>query len=110
MSHPVSRGGWHVENPWVFANYGQPQRMRGRVSPIVFQSQYPAPSHAYLGESVPTEVNETLVLQRRMYWLSVFSTVTGVLGLFYMWQTASRVGGVKQKLAANRRRSSRRSR
>lgn len=32
-----------VYNPWVFANYGQPQRQRGYVSPVVYQTRYPMP-------------------------------------------------------------------
>lgn len=32
-----------VYNPWVFANYGQPQRQRGYISPLVYQSRYPQP-------------------------------------------------------------------
>jgi hypothetical protein len=41
---------WGVTNPWVFANYGQPQRQRGYVSPVVFQTSGPVLRHAHLGE------------------------------------------------------------
>jgi len=38
-----------VMNPFVWANYGQPQRHRGYVSPIVFQSEPPKLQSIHLG-------------------------------------------------------------
>lgn len=47
---------WGVTNPWVFANYGQPQRMRGYVSPMVFQTAGPFLKSAHLGEDAADEL------------------------------------------------------
>lgn len=53
MSYKVNRAlgyqKWGVTNPWVFANYGQPQRKRGYVSPMVFQTAGPFLKSAHLG-------------------------------------------------------------
>lgn len=38
----------HVLNPWVFADLRQPQRMRGFVSPLVYQTRPPAIYHPNL--------------------------------------------------------------
>jgi hypothetical protein len=43
---------WGVTNPWVWANYGQPQRHRGYVSPMVFQTKEPFLQSAHLGAAV----------------------------------------------------------
>lgn len=37
-----------VLNPWVFADYGQPQRQRGQVSPLVYQTRPPTVYHPNL--------------------------------------------------------------
>ena len=53
MTYKVNRaigfGKWGVTNPWVFANYGQPQRHRGYISPMVFQTTGPFLESAHLG-------------------------------------------------------------
>lgn len=53
MSYRVNRAlgyqKWGVTNPWVFANFGQPQRGRGYVSPAVFQTAPPRLRTAHLG-------------------------------------------------------------
>lgn len=43
---------WGVTNPWVFANYGQPQRRRGYVSPMVMQTAPPRLRNYHLGQVV----------------------------------------------------------
>ena len=76
-----------VINPWVFANYGQPQRRRGYVSPFAFQSHAPMPRSAYLGETPATaEVDEPLRLMRRMHVLATLSTVFAGVGLLLMFK------------------------
>lgn len=53
MSYKVNRSlgyqPWGVTNPWVFADLSQPQRKRGRVSPMVFQTAGPFLKSAHLG-------------------------------------------------------------
>jgi hypothetical protein len=76
MSYRVNRAAgyqrWGVTNPWVWANYGQPQRQRGYVSPIVFQTQSPALRSAHLGDvtqdvaALLTRSDEELARARRM--------------------------------------------
>jgi hypothetical protein len=77
-----------VINPWVFADYGQPQRRRGYVSPFAFQSHAPMPRSAYLGETpaapATVEVDEPLRLMRRMHVLATLSTIFAGVGLLLM--------------------------
>jgi hypothetical protein len=88
-----------VLNPWVFANYGQPQRLRGYVSPVVFQTRASMPGSPYLGAtddvSVPltslipplplgpasSDPEEPIRIMRRMQVLSVLSVTIGAMGL-----------------------------
>ena len=55
MSYRVNRSlGYqpaYVMNPWVWANYGQPQRLRGQVSPMVAQTVPPYLTNWHLGEA-----------------------------------------------------------
>lgn len=102
-AHPRIRPGYErtrVLNPWVFANYGQPQRLRGYVSPVVFQSHASLPQSVYLGAVedmnvpvpfVPTAplvagVDESITIMRRMYVLSVLSVAIGAAGLLFSLQ------------------------
>lgn len=89
-----------VLNPWVFANYGQPQRLRGYVSPVVFQTGASIPGDPYLGTtdevpfvpSVPgtvhpsatSEPDEALQIMRRMHLLSILSVAIGAAGLYFV--------------------------
>lgn len=54
MSYRVNRAAGYqkpgVTNPWVFADFGQPQRRRGYVSPIVYQSREPGLRTIHLGD------------------------------------------------------------
>ena len=74
-----------VLNPWVFANYGQPQRRRGYVSPRVFQSHASLPRSAYLGEVAP--VDETTSIMRRMQTLSYISTALAAVGVYLAFRS-----------------------
>lgn len=56
---------WGVTNPWVFANYGQPQRRRGYVSPMVFQTAGPYLKTAHLGQAPQTASSVEMELLRR---------------------------------------------
>lgn len=71
MSYKVNRAvgyqPWGVTNPWVFANYGQPQRKRGYVSPMVFQTAGPFLKTAHLGQAATEPTPEDLdQLQREV--------------------------------------------
>lgn len=96
-AHPGIRPGFaraRVLNPWVFANYGQPQRLRGYVSPVVFQSHTSMPMSPYLGaveDGVPVPFvpgvlpgadEEGIKIMRRMQVLSVLSVAIGAWGLY----------------------------
>lgn len=70
-----------VLNPWVFADYGQPQRKRGYVSPVVFQSHPSMPQSAYLGTADP---DEPIKIMRRMQVVSILSLVIGAAGLYFV--------------------------
>lgn len=60
MSYKVDRSlgyqPWGVTNPWVFADLSQPQRQRGNVSPMVFQTAGPFLQSAHLGAAAPDQV------------------------------------------------------
>lgn len=82
-----------VLNPWVFANYGQPQRRRGYVSPLVFQSHAPMPRSAYLGATDTTPapvVDEPLQIMRRMHTLATLSTIFAGLGVVLALRASSK--------------------
>jgi hypothetical protein len=81
--HPRIMPGYgraQVLNPWVFANYGQPQRLRGYVSPVVFQSHTSMPQSVYLGATDP---DEPLKIMRRMQVVSILSLIIGAAGVLY---------------------------
>lgn len=123
MSYRVNRAlgfqRWGVTNPWVFANYGQPQRHRGYVSPMVFQSGPPGLKTAHLGAaslSVPSDANaaEAELLRRadaeakrseRMEHYALAGLVISVASLGLAWNFYSKAG---RRMAPNRRRRRRR--
>lgn len=91
MSYRVKRGlgfqRWGVTNPWVFANYGQPQRHRGYVSPMVMQTSGPFLKTAHLGaEGPPTDEQSELKRARdrarRMERYALAGMVMSGFGLF----------------------------
>lgn len=55
---------WGVTNPWVWANYGQPQRRRGYVSPMVFQTGVPTLQSAHLGLAPEEEMKRAVRMER----------------------------------------------
>ena len=110
MSYRVNRANgyqaWGVTNPWVWANYGQPQRGRGYVSPVVFQTKSPQLKSAYLGD-VATDVREMLARSdeelsraRRMERYAAIGVTISAISATMLWY---RLYG-KKSLAANRRR------
>lgn len=97
-----------VLNPWVFADYGQPQRQRGQVSPYVYQTRPPTVYHPNLSgvgaeevgspdAAVKTPDEERLELQRaavcwqrrgvmaaeRMVVLSMIGASVALAGLLF---------------------------
>lgn len=102
MTYKVNRAlgyqPWGVTNPWVFANYGQPQRMRGYVSPMVFQTRTPQLQSAYLGQTGPIEaitdavdrgVNE-LRRAERMEKIAIAGLALSTASLILSWSYYSR--------------------
>jgi len=52
----------HVLNPWVFADLRQPQRQRGSVSPLVYQTRPPTIYHPNLSGVGAEEVGAAPVM------------------------------------------------
>lgn len=104
---------WGVTNPWVWANYGQPQRKRGQVSPMVFQTAGPYLKTAHLGQE-PTEVEAELLrraeadLKRseRMEKYALAGLVVSATSLVLAYNFYS--GRSRKQVRANRRRRRRR--
>jgi hypothetical protein len=99
MSYKVNRSlgyqKWGVTNPWVFANYGQPQRKRGYVSPMVFQTKEPFLQSAHLGEAVDElsvvqaelrQTEEHAMRSERMEKIAVTGLVLSTVSLWLLWQ------------------------
>ena len=55
---------WGVTNPWVWANLAQPQRQRGNVSPMVFQTAGPYLKSAHLGLTPEAELARGIRMER----------------------------------------------
>lgn len=98
MSYRVNRAlgyqKWGVTNPWVFANYGQPQRKRGYVSPMVFQTKEPFLQSAHLGQAVDDltvvqaelrHTDEELKRSERMEKLAVTGLLLSTVSLWLLW-------------------------
>jgi hypothetical protein len=98
---------WGVTNPWVFANYGQPQRFRGYVSPIVFQTQPPYVRSHHLGQA-PVDPEIARADRMEQYTIAGLALSVASLGLF-SW-LAFRKPTIRNRMAANRRRRHRRRR
>lgn len=105
---------WGVTNPWVFANYGQPQRKRGYVSPMVFQTSGPYLKTVHLGQA-PNEAEaellrraaEDLRRSERMENYALAGLALSGLSLALAYNFYSRSGRMKQNRRKRRRRTSR---
>lgn len=101
---------WGVTNPWVFADLSQPQRQRGSVSPLVFQTSVPYLKSAHLGQ---TETEAELLrraeadLKRgeRMEIIAIAGLALSATSLYLAYQFYS-----KRRVTPNRRRRPRRTR
>lgn len=58
MSYKVKRAlgyqPWGITNPWVYADLSQPQRLRGQVSPMVYQTRPPT----YWNRTLPAGIGD----------------------------------------------------
>jgi hypothetical protein len=110
---------WGVTNPWVFANYGQPQRGRGYVSPLAYTTQPPylrsehlAPRWPYFPSSHLGQTETVTPAEARARRMEIFSMIglgLSATSLFLFWRHV--VNGSKPVRSNRRRRSrSRRSR
>jgi len=79
---------WGVTNPFVFANYGQPQRHRGYVSPMVFQTHAPQLKNPHLGQA--DFVEEDRRRNKRMEWIAVASLAVSVWSMWFFYQQTHR--------------------
>lgn len=87
---------YRTYNPWVFANYGQPQRQRGYVSPVVYKSHYPVP-HArmpavrrwkgdpWFSDPLGVTVEEMHSELRKGTVLTYVGLGLSILGLYLSW-------------------------
>lgn len=83
---------WGVTNPWVFANYGQPQRGRGYVSPMVFQTSSPYLKSAHLGtdditvmQAEMAKASEEKDRSERMEKIAIAGLTMSAVSLFLIW-------------------------
>jgi hypothetical protein len=114
MSYRVNRANgyqpWGVTNPWVFADYGQPQRLRGGPSPLVYMSQptylrsehlnprWPYFPSSHLGEN---EVSSAEARAIRMERLALAGVTLSAISLYMAYHRS-------KKVSANKRRRGRR--
>lgn len=109
MSYKINRAvgyqPWGVTNPWVWADLSQPQRQRGNVSPMVFQTYGPYLKSAHLGQTPEERLADELTRAERMEKIAIAGLVISATSLLFMW---SRFG--KKPVAANRRRRPKRRR
>jgi len=106
---------WGVTNPWVFADFGQPQRQRGSVSQFIYTTQPPRLRSEHLGPRRPylqsSHLGQTAELSKeeqraqRMERYSMIGLALSIssFGLF-AWNTLKS----SRKVRANRRPRSRR--
>jgi hypothetical protein len=93
---------WGVTNPWVFANYGQPQRGRGYVSPVVFQTGEPGLRHAHLGDAAPEDPDRIHRQKMEMIAVVGLAMSAGSMLLAYLAYLDSKN---ERRMRRNRRRA-----
>lgn len=110
MSYKINRAvgyqPWGVTNPWVWADLSQPQRKRGQVSPMVFQTYGPYLKSAHLGQTPEERLAADLKRSERMEKIAIAGLVISASSLLFMWSRFGR----KKPVTANRRRPRRRRR
>ena len=94
---------WGVTNPWVFANYGQPQRRRGYVSPMVVQTHGPFLKNMHLGDTA----EEQLKRGERMERYALAGLAMSGLSLLFAYRFYS-TKAASMRRNRRRRRTSRR--
>lgn len=120
MSYRVNRSigfqPWGVTNPFVFADYGQPQRLRGQVSPLVYTTQPPylrsahlAPPNPYfpsshLGQASAGSSEAAEARGARMERYALAGVIFGGISLFITWQANRRRLNVNKRRRPRRRR------
>lgn len=101
MSYRLDRSAgfqpWGVTNPWVWADYGQPQRLRGYVSPVVMKTDGYYLRNHHLGQ-----VDADARARRMEVMAAIGLTLSAVSFLLMMQRT------MRQNLNRNRRRRRRR--
>jgi len=55
---------WGVTNPWVFADLSQPQRQRGRVSPLVYKTHGSFLHSPHLGQTPEEDRQRAMRMER----------------------------------------------
>ena len=98
MSYKVDRAlgyqPWGVTNPWVWADLSQPQRQRGRVSPLVMKTHGAYLMSPHLGQ---TTAEDPRAIRMERYALVGLALSAGSF-LFFAWNA------LKPQLKTNRRR------
>ncbi len=102
MSYKVQRSvgfqPWGVTNPWVWADLSQPQRKRGQVSPMVFQTYGPYLKSAHLGQTHEEQLMHELKRADRMEKIAIAGLTLSAASFLLLWQRMK-----KKPVAANRR-------
>jgi len=111
MTYKVNRAlgyqNWGVTNPWVFADYGQPQRQRGTVSPMVFQTHPPRLMNDHLGQT--TTVDEDRSRAVRMEYVAYASLALSAWSLWFFYDRMTHPRPTANKSTRKKRRKGRRS-
>jgi hypothetical protein len=97
---------WGVTNPWVWANLAQPQRQRGNVSPMVFQTAGPYLKSAHLGLTPEEELKRADRMEKIAITGLVMSTASLWLG-YQFYKERRMVANRKKRRPRRRRRTSR---
>lgn len=102
---------WGITNPWVYADLSQPQRLRGSVSPMVFQTRPPSQWNRTLPMAVGEVAEADPVARaearsaRMERWAIAGVTISAIsLALFVHQSGALRALVKGGRVAANRRR------
>ena len=84
MSYQVKRylgyEPWGIVNPWVFANFGQPQRGRGYVSPLAYKGHPPRMGNHHLGQTASDDASRAVRMER--YTIAGLAMGAASLGLY----------------------------
>jgi len=98
---------WGVTNPWVFADLSQPQRYRGPVSPVVWQTHTPMLRQHPLGQtSTSTTTVDDYAARMEQYTILGLAISASSL-MFLVWYSLRRPTLRENRMGRNRGRGKR---